>query len=74
VDGTSEKPEDALRDLPDATRRSVADFLSASARSTRDSETLARALRDSLTISTLHAAGERSRHAKGAGLAASPLN
>jgi hypothetical protein len=63
-----------LDDLPDATRRNLADFLGMSARSTRDPETLAQALRDSLALSALHAPGEFGRNAKGAGVAASPLN
>jgi hypothetical protein len=63
-----------LDDLPDVTRRNLADFLGMSARSTRDPETLLQALRDSLALSALHAAGEFSRNAKGAGVAASPLN
>jgi hypothetical protein len=74
VDGSNEKPADVLHDLPDAARRSVADFLSVSARSTCDSASLAKALRDSLALSTLHATRERGRHEKGAGLLASPLN
>ena len=63
-----------LGDLPDATRRNLADFLSVSARRTRNPETLAKALSDSVALSTLHAAGECRRNAKGAGVAAGPLN
>jgi hypothetical protein len=59
-----------LGDLPDAARRTVADFLSVSARATRDSEALVRALRDSLVLSTLDTVGQK----EGAGVAASPLN
>jgi hypothetical protein len=74
VDGSGKEPLNGMDDLPDATRRFLADFLSMSARSARDSETLAQALRDSLALSALHAAGEFHRNAKGAGVAASPLN
>jgi hypothetical protein len=63
-----------LDDLSDATRQNLADFLSLSARSMRDPEMLAKALRDSLTLSAMHAAGEFRSEAKGAGVAASPLN
>jgi hypothetical protein len=74
VTASRNKPADALIDLPQATRRVVADFLKISARPTCRPDMLARALHDALALSALHAARERERKEKGAGVAASPLN
>jgi hypothetical protein len=74
VDGSDKRPVDGPVEVPDAARRNLADFLSISARSTRDPETLEKALRDSLSLSALHGAEGRLRDAKGAGATASPLN
>jgi hypothetical protein len=74
VDGSDKTHDDGPVEITDATRRSLADFLSMSARPTRDPRMLEKALRDSLALSALHKAEGRHENAKGAGETASPLN